>query len=71
MFFFSKLMDYGEKEGKRQNLVLAKLQRVRNEWYKDRTRHLDFINKRLHEIMKQDHTSKMLTEQCISTIRNL
>ena len=64
-------MDYGEKESKRHNLVLEKLQGVRDEWYKDRIRRLDLINKRLHEIMKQDHTSKMLTKQCISTIRYL
>ena len=33
-FFFSKLIDHGEKEGKRHNLALEKLQRVRDEWNK-------------------------------------
>ena len=48
-FVFSRLMDNGEEERKRYDLALKKLQRARDEWNKDRTKWLDFINKRLHE----------------------
>ena len=33
---WSKLMDHGEKERKRHDLALEKLQRARTEWNKDR-----------------------------------
>ena len=46
-FAFSKLMDHGEKESKRQDFALEKLQRVRDEWNKDRIKILDFLNKKL------------------------
>ena len=48
-FFFSKLTDYGEKERKRHDLALEKLQRARDKRNKDRMKRLDFINKRLRE----------------------
>ena len=48
-FLFSGLMDHGEKERKRHNLALEKLQRARDEWNEDRMKRLDFINKRLRE----------------------
>ena len=48
-FVFKKLMGHGEEEHKRHNLALEKLQRAREEWNKDRTKRLDFINKRLSE----------------------
>ena len=48
-FVFSRLMDHGEKERKKHDLALEKLQRARDEWNKDRTKQLDFINKRLRE----------------------
>ena len=48
-FVFSQLTDHGEEERKRHDLALEKLQRARSEWNKDRTKRLDFINKRLRE----------------------
>ena len=47
--FFSKLMDHGEKEHKRPNLALEKLQRARDEWKKYKIKRLGFINKRSQE----------------------
>ena len=38
-----------QKERKRHDLALEKLQRARDEWNRDRVKHLDFINKRLRE----------------------
>ena len=48
-FVFSQLTDHGEEEQKRHDLALEKLQRARDEWNKDRTKRLDFINERLPE----------------------
>ena len=48
-FVFSKLTDHGEKERKRHDLALERLQRARDEWNEDRMKRLDFINKRLRE----------------------
>ena len=48
-FFFSKLTDHGEKERKRSDLTLEKLQSARDKWNKDRMKRLDFINKTLRE----------------------
>ena len=65
---FSRLMDHGEQELKRHDLALEKLQKARDELNKDQMKRLDFINKRLREKMRQGHTSKMLTKQCLNTI---
>ena len=48
-FVFSRLTDHGEEERKRHDLAIEKLQRARDEWNKDQTKRLDFINKRLCE----------------------
>ena len=48
-FAFSRLTDHGEEERKRHDIAPEKLQRARDEWNKDRTKQLDFINKRLRE----------------------
>ena len=48
-FFFSKLIDHGEKERKLHNLALEKLQMSREEWKKYTIKRLGFINKRLWE----------------------
>ena len=48
-YFFSRLTDHGAEERKRHDLALEKLQRARDEWNRDRTKRLDFINKRLRE----------------------
>ena len=48
-FVFSGLTDHGEKERKKHDLALKRLQRARNECNKDRMKRLDFINKRLRE----------------------
>ena len=48
-FFFSKLIDHGEKEQKWHNLALEKLQMSREEWKKYTVKRLGFINKRLRE----------------------
>ena len=48
-FVFSRLTDYGAEERKRHDLALEKLQRARDEWNRDRMKHLDLINKRQRE----------------------
>ena len=48
-FVFSRLTDHGGEERKRHDIALEKLQKVRDEWNKDRMKRLDFINKRLHK----------------------
>ena len=48
-FLFSRFTDHGEKERKRHDLALEKLQRARDEWNKAQMKRLDFINKRLCE----------------------
>ena len=48
-FVFSRLTDHGAGERKRHDLALKKLQSVRDEWNRDRMKHLDLINKRLRE----------------------
>ena len=48
-FVFSRITDHGEKERKRHDLALEKLQRARDEWDQDRMQRLDFINKRVSE----------------------
>ena len=45
---FVRLTDHDEKERKRHDLALERLQRARDEWNKDQMKRLDFINKRLH-----------------------
>ena len=42
-------MDHGEKERKRHDLALDKLQRARDKWNENRMKLLDFIIKRLRE----------------------
>ena len=46
---FSRLTGHAAKERKRHDLTLEKLPRARNKWNKERTKRLDFINKRLRE----------------------
>ena len=48
-FFFSKIMEYSEKECKRYDLTFEELQRARDKWKKDRMKQLDIITKRLHQ----------------------
>ena len=48
-FVFSRLTDHGAEERKRHDLALKKLQSVRDEWNRDRMKHLDLVNKRLRE----------------------
>ena len=49
-FLFSKLTDHGERERKRHDLAIEKLQKARDEWNEDRMKQLDFTNKRLLEM---------------------
>ena len=67
-FAFSRLTDHGEEERKRHDIAPEKLQRARDEWNKDRTKQLDFINKRLREEIRQGHISITLMKQCLNTI---
>ena len=53
-FIFGKHMDHGEKEYKRDNLTLKMLQRTRDEWDKNKMKHIDSINKILRKRMKQE-----------------
>ena len=47
---FSMLREHGAgEECKRHDLVLEELQRARGKWNDDRTKRLDFINKRLRQ----------------------
>ena len=48
-FIFSGLMNHGEKECKRHDLALEKLQRKRDEWNKNRMKRVGFMCKRLRE----------------------
>ena len=45
----SMLTGHGEKERKRHDLALGKLQRARDKWNEDRMKRLQFIDKRLRE----------------------
>ena len=67
-FFFSKLMDHSEKERKRHDLALEKVQRACDKWNEDIMKLQDSINKRLPEKKKQGNTSTMLMKQCLSTV---
>ena len=51
-FFFSKLMDHGEKERKRHDLAVEKVQRACDKWNEDIMKLQDSINKRLPEKKK-------------------
>ena len=51
-FVFSQLTYHGEKERKRHDLALEKLQRVSGKWNEHRVKRVDFINKRLREANK-------------------
>ena len=44
-----RLTDHGVEERERHDLAEEKLQRARDEWNRDRTKRLDFINRRLRE----------------------
>ena len=70
-FFFSRLTDHGAKERKRHDLAIEKLKRARDEWNRDRMKRIDFINKRLCEKRRREHTSKVLMKQCLNTIEFL
>ena len=70
-FIFSRLEDHRAKECKGHDLEEGKLKRARNKWNEDRMKRLDFINKRLHEKMRQGHISTMLMKQCLNTIAYL
>ena len=48
-FLFNEYTGHGEKERKRHDLALEKLQRARNKWNEDIMKRLDFINKSLRE----------------------
>ena len=48
-FVFTRLTDHGAEERKRHDLALEKLQRARDEFNRDRMKHLDLINKRQRE----------------------
>ena len=58
-FVFSRITDHGEKERKRHDLALEKLQRVRDEWDQDRMQRLDFINKRVSEKNERPYISNV------------
>ena len=51
-FFFSKLMDHGEKERKRHDLALEKVQTAWDKWNEGIMKLQDSINKRLPEKKK-------------------
>ena len=48
-FVFSRLTDHDKKKHKKHDLALENLLMARDEWNKDRTKRLDFINKKLGE----------------------
>ena len=70
-FVFSRLTDHGAEERKRHDLALEKLQRARDKSNRDRMKRLDFMNKRLREKMRREHTLTMLMKQCLNTIEYL
>ena len=70
-FVFSRLKYHGAEERKRHDLALEKLQRARDKSNRDRMKRLDFMNKRLREKMRREHTLTMLMKQCLNTIEYL
>ena len=48
-FVFSRLTHHGAEELKRHDLAFERLQRARDEWNRDQTKRLDFINRKLRE----------------------
>ena len=69
-FVFGRLTDHGEEERKRHDLALEKLQQARDKWNRDPMKRIDLINKKIRE-MRKGLISKMLMEQCLSTIAYL
>ena len=70
-FLFSKLTDHGEKECKRHDLALEKLQKIRDEWNEDRMRRIDFINERLRKKNQARAYISNVDEAMLSIIENL
>ena len=68
-FVFSRLTYHDAEERKRHDLALEKLQRAKDEWNRDRMKRLDFMNKRLREKMRREHTLTMLMKQCLKYYR--
>ena len=68
-FVFSRLAYHDAEERKRHDLALEKLQRAKDEWNRDRMKRLDFMNKRLREKMRREHTLTMLMKQCLKYYR--
>ena len=66
-------MDHGEKERKKQDLALEKIQGVRDELNNGRIKYLTLIlsKKGWLKRMKQGDTSTMLEKWCWSTIKHL
>ena len=69
--FFSKLTDHGEKDRKRHDLALEKLQKDRDNGIKIEQNGLILSIKGCVKRMKQEHSSTMLMKQCLSTIKYL
>ena len=46
-FVFSRLTYHGAEECKRHDLALEKLQKVVEEWNRDRMKRIDFMNRRI------------------------
>ena len=67
-FVFSRLTDHGEKERKKHDLALKRLQRARDECNKDRMKRLDFINKRLREKNEARTSINNVDEAILSSI---
>lgn len=63
-FFLRKYVDHCEKERKRHELVLEKLQKSRDEWNKDRVKCSILSIKDSMKMLKQEHTSTISTKQC-------
>ena len=70
-FVFSRLKDHGAEERKQHDLAFEKLQRTRDEWNRERTKRLDFMNKRIRQKMRREHISTMLMKQCLNIIEYL
>ena len=68
-FVFSRLIDYGAEERKRDDLSEEKLKRARDEWNRDQIKRLDFINKKLRGRNKERAYIKNFDEAMLEYYR--
>ena len=71
ILLFNKLTDHSKKERKIYDLALERLQWVRGKWNQDRSKCIDFDNRRPPEKNEEKHTSVALMKQYLITMEHL